>query len=91
MRLNRVFFTAVIFGMARAFGEALLAIQMVVGNSAVIPTSLTTPAATLTSVLTMGIGNTVMGTVSNNVLWSLTCGALIDESWFQYVGEIYYP
>ncbi len=63
-------FTAVIFGMARAFGEAL-AIQMVVGNSAVMPTSLTTPAATLTSVLTMGIGNTVMGTVQNNVLWSL--------------------
>ncbi|MGV3009774.1 phosphate ABC transporter permease subunit PstC [Streptococcus thoraltensis] len=63
-------FTAVIFGMARAFGEAL-AIQMVVGNSAVVPTSLTTPAATLTSVLTMGIGNTVMGTVQNNVLWSL--------------------
>lgn len=63
-------FTAVIFGMARAFGEAL-AIQMVVGNSAVLPTSLVTPAATLTSVLTMGIGNTVMGTVQNNVLWSL--------------------
>lgn len=63
-------FTAVVFGMARAFGEAL-AIQMVVGNSAVIPSSLTTPAATLTSVLTMGIGNTVMGTVQNNVLWSL--------------------
>ena len=31
-------FTAVVFGMARAFGEAL-AIQMVVGNSAVVPTS----------------------------------------------------
>ena len=29
-------FTAVVFGMARAFGEAL-AIQMVVGNSAVVP------------------------------------------------------
>ena len=69
-------FTAVIFGMARAFGEAL-AIQMVVGNSAVIPTSLTTPAATLTSVLTMGIGNTVMGTVSNNVLWSLALVLLL--------------
>ncbi len=40
----------------------LLAIQMVVGNSAVVPTSFTTPAATLTSILTMGIGNTVMGT-----------------------------
>lgn len=62
--------TAVVFGMARAFGEAL-AIQMVVGNSAVIPNSLTTPASTLTSILTMGIGNTVMGTVDNNVLWSL--------------------
>ena len=73
-------FTAVIFGMARAFGEAL-AIQMVVGNSAVIPTSLTTPAATLTSVLTMGIGNTVMGTVQNNVLWSL---ALVLLSWIQH-------
>ena len=36
-------FTAVVFGMARAFGEAL-AIQMVVGNSAVVPTSLTTPS-----------------------------------------------
>ena len=69
-------FTSVIFGMARAFGEAL-AIQMVVGNSAVIPTSLTTPAATLTSVLTMGIGNTVMGTVSNNVLWSLALVLLL--------------
>ncbi|RRD32451.1 phosphate ABC transporter permease subunit PstC [Streptococcus minor] len=69
-------FTAVIFGMARAFGEAL-AIQMVVGNSAVIPQSLTTPAATLTSVLTMGIGNTVMGTVQNNVLWSLALVLLI--------------
>ncbi|MDE7494976.1 phosphate ABC transporter permease subunit PstC, partial [Streptococcus agalactiae] len=64
-------FTAIVFGMARAFGEAL-AIQMVVGNSAILPTSLTTPAATLTSVLTMGIGNTVMGTVQNNVLWSLS-------------------
>ena len=69
-------FRAVIFGMARAFGEAL-AIQMVVGNSAVIPTSLTTPAATLTSVLTMGIGNTVMGTVQNNVLWSLALVLLL--------------
>ena len=69
-------FTAVIFGMARAFGEAL-AVQMVVGNSVVIPTSLTTPAATLTSVLTMGIGNTVMGTVSNNVLWSLALVLLL--------------
>ncbi|WEV44712.1 phosphate ABC transporter permease subunit PstC [Streptococcaceae bacterium ESL0687] len=62
--------TAIVFGMARAFGEAL-AIQMVVGNAAIMPTSLIKPASTLTSVLTQGIGNTIMGTVQNNVLWSL--------------------
>ncbi len=62
--------TAVVFGMARAFGEAL-AIQMVIGNAALMPNSLVTPASTLTSILTMGIGNTIMGTVENNVLWSL--------------------
>ncbi|HIZ53870.1 MAG TPA: phosphate ABC transporter permease subunit PstC [Candidatus Enterococcus avicola] len=62
--------TAVVFGMARAFGEAL-AIQMVIGNAALLPTSLVTPASTLTSILTMGIGNTIMGSVENNVLWSL--------------------
>ena len=77
-------FTAIVFGMARAFGEAL-AIQMVVGNSAVIPTSLTTPAATLTSVLTMGIGNTVMGTVQNNVLWSLALVLLVMSLAFNTV------
>lgn len=62
--------TAVVFGMARAFGEAL-AIQMVIGNAVLLPSSLVTPASTLTSILTMGIGNTIMGTVENNVLWSL--------------------
>lgn len=62
--------TAVILGMTRAFGEAL-AVQMVIGNAAQIPASLFTPAATLTSVLTMGMGNEAMGTVYNDVLWSL--------------------
>lgn len=77
-------FTAIVFGMARAFGEAL-AIQMVVGNSAVMPTSLTTPASTLTSVLTMGIGNTIMGTVQNNVLWSLALVLLMMSLAFNSV------
>ncbi|WP_459567972.1 ABC transporter permease subunit, partial [Enterobacter asburiae] len=39
--------TAVIFGMARAFGEAL-AIQMVVGNAVTMPKDLVSPASTLT-------------------------------------------
>lgn len=68
--------TAVVFGMSRAFGEAL-AIQMVIGNAAVMPTNLITPASTLTSILTMGIGNTIMGTVQNNVLWSLALILLV--------------
>ncbi|SKA03630.1 phosphate transport system permease protein [Pilibacter termitis] len=76
--------TAVVFGMARAFGEAL-AIQMVIGNSAVMPTSLTTPAATLTSILTMGIGNTIMGTVENNVLWSLALLLLLMSLVFNII------
>lgn len=62
--------TAVIFGMARAFGEAL-AVQMVIGNAPLMPENLISPASTLTSTLTVGIGNTVMGTLPNDALWSL--------------------
>lgn len=76
--------TAVVFGMARAFGEAL-AIQMVIGNAALLPTSLTTPASTLTSILTMGIGNTIMGTLENNVLWSLALILLLMSLLFNIV------
>lgn len=76
--------TSVVFGMARAFGEAL-AIQMVIGNAALMPTSLVTPAATLTSILTMGIGNTIMGTVENNVLWSLALILLLMSLVFNII------
>ena len=62
--------TAAVFGMARAFGEAL-AVQMVIVNTTVMPTGLVESATTLTSVLTTGIGNTVMGTAENNAFWSL--------------------
>ncbi|MDF7627016.1 phosphate ABC transporter permease subunit PstC [Leuconostocaceae bacterium ESL0723] len=76
--------TAVVFGMARAFGEAL-AVQMVIGNAALMPTSLTTPASTLTSILTMGIGNTVMGSLQNNVLWSLAMILLLMSLVFNLI------
>lgn len=62
--------TGIVFGMARAFGEAL-AVQIVIGNAALMPKNLVSPASTLTSVLTSGIGNTVMGSLENNALWSL--------------------
>ncbi|NEW62592.1 phosphate ABC transporter permease subunit PstC [Granulicatella sp. zg-ZJ] len=62
--------TALVMGMTRAFGEAL-AVQMVIGNTAVIPKSLVTPASTITSILTLSMGNTIFGSLENNVLWSL--------------------
>lgn len=68
--------TAVIFGMARAFGEAL-AVQMVIGNAVLMPRNLISPSATLTSQLTSQMGNTVMGTLPNNALWSLALLLLI--------------
>ena len=36
-----------------------------------MPENLISPASTLTSTLTVGIGNTVMGTLPNDALWSL--------------------
>lgn len=68
--------TAAVFGMARAFGEAL-AVQMVIGNTAAMPKGLVESSATLTSVLTTGIGNSVMGTADNNALWSLALILLV--------------
>jgi len=62
--------TAVILGMARAFGEAL-AVQMVIGNAKDMPQSLLEPAATITSIITLSMGHTPYGSVHNNVLWSL--------------------
>jgi phosphate transport system permease protein len=76
--------TAIVFGMARAFGEAL-AVQMVIGNAALMPSNLISPASTLTSVLTMGIGNTVMGSLQNNVLWTLAMILLLMSLVFNMV------
>lgn len=62
--------TGVVLGIARAFGEAL-AVQMVIGNAPFIPKSLFESAQTLTSAITLSMGNTVTGSAHNNALWSL--------------------
>jgi phosphate transport system permease protein len=62
--------TGVVLGTARAIGEAL-AVQMVIGNNAHIPTSLTDTVATLTSIITLNMGNTSQGTTWNNTLWTM--------------------
>ncbi|NMO95491.1 phosphate ABC transporter permease subunit PstC [Paenibacillus lemnae] len=68
--------TGVVLGMARAFGEAL-AVQMVIGNAPHVPGSLTESAATLTSTITLSMGNTAMGSVHNNALWSMALVLLL--------------
>ena len=62
--------TAVVLGMARAFGEAL-AVQMIIGNVADIPHSLVKPASTLTTIITLNMGHTTNGSAFNHALWSL--------------------
>jgi phosphate transport system permease protein len=62
--------TAVVMGMMRAAGEAL-AVQMVIGNRPVMPTGLTDPLTTLTSQITLDMGNTVAGEPWNQALWTM--------------------
>lgn len=62
--------TGVVLGMMRAAGEAL-AVQMVIGNRPIIPTGLTQPMTTLTSQITLDMGNTVAGEPWNQALWTM--------------------
>ncbi|MGC4376943.1 phosphate ABC transporter permease subunit PstC [Fictibacillus sp. Mic-4] len=68
--------TAIVLGMARAFGEAL-AVQMVIGNTKELPSSLLDSAGTLTTIITLNMGHTTYGSVENNALWSLALILLI--------------
>ncbi len=60
--------TAIVFGLMRAAGEAL-AVQMVIGNAPVMPTSLTKPVTTLTSQITLDMSDAT-GTW-NEALWTM--------------------
>jgi phosphate transport system permease protein len=62
--------TAVVLGMARAFGEAL-AVQMVIGNVKAMPHSLLDASATLTTIITLDMGETTFGSPENNILWAM--------------------
>jgi len=68
--------TGIVLGLARAFGEAM-AVQMVIGNSIKIVDGLLSPTSTLTSILSMDMGNTVSGTAWNDALWSMALVLLI--------------
>ncbi|EXX84650.1 phosphate ABC transporter permease [Paenibacillus darwinianus] len=76
--------TGIVLGIARAFGEAL-AVQMVIGNSPHIPRSLFESTSTLTSAITLSMGNTVMGSIQNNALWSLALLLMIMTFVFVFI------
>ncbi len=76
--------TAVVLGMMRAAGEAL-AVQMVIGNRAVVQASLTQPMTTLTSEITLDMGNTVAGEPWNQALWTMGLILLVISFTFVYV------
>ena len=54
--------------MARAVGETM-AVQMLIGNTPQLITSLFTPTATLTSNIVVEMGNTPFGSVWGNALF----------------------
>lgn len=62
--------TSVILAMARAIGETM-AVQMVIGNTPLLPKSLFTPTATLTSEIVVEMGNTPFGSTWGNSLFLL--------------------
>ncbi len=68
--------TAVVLGMTRAAGEAL-AVQMVIGNSPTMPAAITKPVTTLTSQITLDMGNTVFGEPWQDALWTMSLVLLI--------------
>ena len=61
---------AVILGIARAIGEAL-AVQMVIGNAAVLPKGLLNPTATLTTEIVTDMGSAQAGSVLQHSLFSM--------------------
>ncbi len=68
--------TAVVLGMTRAAGEAL-AVQMVIGSAPLLPTSLAQPMSTLTSQITVDMGNTTFGSTWNDALWTMSLILLV--------------
>ena len=62
--------TAVILGLARAFGEAL-AVAMVIGKMRAFPTSLLSPTNNLTAAIAADMGGAMEGSEYNIALWTM--------------------
>jgi phosphate transport system permease protein len=68
----------VILAFARAFGETT-AVQMVIGNSPRVVSSLTSGTATLTSQIIMEMGQTPPGSTWNRALFMMAFGLLVNS------------
>lgn len=63
-------FSAIILGIARAFGEAL-AVAMVIGQTTALPTSIFSTTKSLTTEITAQMGNAMEGGETKTALWTL--------------------
>jgi len=52
-------------------------VQMVIGNSPTLPASITQPVTTLTSQITLDMGNTVFGEPWQDALWTMSLVLLL--------------
>lgn len=68
--------TAIVLAMARAIGETM-AVQMVIGNTPLMPKGLFTPTSTLTSNIVIEMGNTPFGSAWGNSLFLMALVLLI--------------
>lgn len=68
--------TAIILAMARAIGETM-AVQMLIGNTPLIATSLFSPTSALTSNIVVEMGNTPFGSAWGNALFLMALVLLV--------------
>lgn len=68
--------TGVVLAMARAVGETM-AVQMLIGNTPLLATSLLMPTSTLTSNIVVEMGNTSFGSTWNHALFLMALVLLI--------------
>lgn len=68
--------TGIVLAMARAIGETM-AVQMLIGNTPLIASSLFSPTATLTSNIVVEMGNTMFGSTWSNGLFLMALVLLL--------------
>lgn len=76
--------TAIILGLARAFGEAL-AVSMVIGKTKSFPTSLLDATVNLTAAIASDMGGTMEGGEYNMALWSMALLLFLLSAFFIFL------